>query len=68
MPAAKEQKGVQTGDVAAVTSPGVDADAAPAVREASFGLSEGTREELERTGHAVDPFTGKTLTRDDLPK
>lgn len=31
-----------------------------------FRMSEGTREELARTGHAVDPFTGKTLTRDDL--
>ena len=34
----------------------------------SFGMSEGTREELERTGHAVDPFTGRKLTRADLPK
>lgn len=32
----------------------------------SFGISEGTREELERLGVAVDPFTGRTLTRDDL--
>lgn len=31
-----------------------------------FGLCEGTREEIERTGEAVDPFTGRTLTRDDL--
>jgi hypothetical protein len=32
----------------------------------SFGISEGTREELERTGKAVDPFTGEKLTKDDL--
>jgi predicted deacetylase len=32
----------------------------------SFGMSEGTREELERLGKAVDPFTGKALTREDL--
>jgi hypothetical protein len=31
-----------------------------------FGMCQGTREEIERTGKAVDPFTGKTLTRDDL--
>lgn len=30
----------------------------------SFGMSEGTREELERTGHAVDPFTSEKLTKD----
>lgn len=35
-------------------------------RAASFGLCEGTREELERTGKATDPFTGRALTRDDL--
>jgi hypothetical protein len=34
----------------------------------SFGMSEGTREELERIGKAVDPFTGAKLTRDDLKK
>lgn len=32
----------------------------------SFGMSEGTREEIERTGKSVDPFTGRTLTKDDL--
>jgi len=32
----------------------------------SFGMCQGTREEIERTGTAVDPFTGRTLTRDDL--
>jgi hypothetical protein len=30
-------------------------------------MSEGVREELERVGHAVDPFTGAKLTRADLP-
>lgn len=34
----------------------------------SFRISEGTREELERNGEATDPFTGKKLTRADLPK
>ena len=33
----------------------------------SFGMSEGTREELERTGKATDPFTGAKLTKEDLP-
>jgi hypothetical protein len=32
----------------------------------SFGISEGIRDQLEREGKAVDPFTGKTLTKDDL--
>ncbi|MGW3619482.1 hypothetical protein [Micromonospora arida] len=31
----------------------------------SFGMSEGTREELERTGKAVDPFTGRLLTNEN---
>ena len=50
-------------------------DAKPAVKAEpakpqgpSFGMSEGTREELERTGQATDPFTGRKLTRADLPK
>lgn len=34
----------------------------------SFGISEGTRQEIEMHGKAVDPFTGKILTRDDLNK
>lgn len=34
--------------------------------EPSFGISEGTREELERTGKATSPFTGKALSKDDL--
>jgi hypothetical protein len=37
-----------------------------APRQPSFGISEGIRDQLEREGKAVDPFTGKTLTRDDL--
>lgn len=40
--------------------------ARPAPVAPSFGMSEGTREELERTGKATDPFTGEALTRDDL--
>ena len=34
--------------------------------EPSFGLSEGTRDELDRMGKATSPFTGKSLTRADL--
>jgi carbamate kinase len=30
-------------------------------------MSEGTREEIERQGWSTDPFTGRKLTRDDLP-
>lgn len=32
-----------------------------APRAPSFGMSEGTRDELEREGRAVDPFTGEKL-------
>lgn len=32
----------------------------------SFGISEGTRADLEQDGKATDPFTGKVLTRDDV--
>lgn len=35
-------------------------------RGPSFGISEGTRAELERDGHAVCPFTGRSLTKEDL--
>lgn len=38
-----------------------DAPTRPKPKAASFGLSEGTREELERTGRATDPFTGEHL-------
>ena len=34
--------------------------------EPSFGLSEGTRNDLELTGKAVSPFTGKQLDKNDL--
>jgi len=56
------------GDTAAVeaTEDTAAVEATPARKGPSFGMSEGTREELERTGHAVDPFTGRALTRDDL--
>jgi hypothetical protein len=37
-------------------------------RKPSFGMSEGTREELARVGRAIDPFTGEKLTRADLKK
>lgn len=32
-------------------------------RRPSFGMAEGTREELERTGRAVDPFTGDVYVK-----
>jgi len=38
----------------------------PAPVKPSFRMSEGTRNELEETGQATDPFTGDKLTRDDL--
>jgi hypothetical protein len=34
----------------------------------SFGVSEGEREEIERTGKAVSPFDGKVNTEADLPE
>lgn len=39
----------------------------PVPTEPSFGISEGVRDDLERNGTTTSPFTGKTLTRDDLP-
>jgi hypothetical protein len=30
-------------------------------------ISEGVRDEIERTGQALDPATGRVLTREDLP-
>lgn len=42
--------------------------AAKPEKPAPSGLCEGVREELERTGVSVDPFTGKRLTKSDLPK
>jgi hypothetical protein len=38
-----------------------------AYRRPSFGLSEGTRADLEQYGEARDPFTGEELTEADLP-
>lgn len=35
--------------------------------EPSFGLSEGTRVELEQNGTATSPFTGRTLGKDGEP-
>jgi hypothetical protein len=50
-------------DAAAATTP--PAAAAPPAkglpRRPRFPMAEGTREELERTGRAVDPFTGEVL-------
>jgi len=60
--------GVTRKDVAALTEPGAEAAPETAPAGPKFGMCEGTREELERTGKAVDPFTGKALTRDDLKK
>lgn len=34
----------------------------------SFGMSEGTRVDLEEHGKTTDPFTGEQLTKDDLKK
>lgn len=31
----------------------------------SFVMCEGVRTDLEQTGETVDPFTGKTVTRED---
>jgi len=42
--------------------------AAAAVAKRVPPMSEGTREELERTGTATCPFTGRKLTRADLPQ
>lgn len=40
--------------------------ARPVIGAPSFGMSEGTRLELLATGRAEDPYTRKSLTRDDL--
>lgn len=39
----------------------------PVDREPSFGMSEGERQEIEATGRAHSPWTGKRRTADDLP-
>lgn len=36
-------------------------------KQPSFGISEGTRADLEQYGETTDPFTGKLLTQKDLP-
>lgn len=51
-----------------LTAAGIPTDDPRKPEEPSFGISEGTREELERTGKATSPFTGKPLDRSDLPK
>jgi hypothetical protein len=40
----------------------------PVAHGAKPFLSEGVRSEIEMHGVALDPVTGQTLTRDDLPK
>jgi hypothetical protein len=59
---------VKTKDVAALTEPAATSEPEAKPAGPKFGMCEGTREELERTGSAVDPFTGRKLTRDDLKK
>lgn len=49
-------------DVSEVTPPST---ARPVPRPPSFGISQGTADELARTGQATDPFTGKLLTDED---
>jgi hypothetical protein len=54
----------------ATPEPEVTTDAAALRRKArpkppSFGISQGTAEELARTGRAVDPFTGNVLEDTD---
>lgn len=49
-----------------LTDNGIDVDKPKQPRAPSFGISEGTRDQLEREGKAVDPFTGRSLTREDL--
>lgn len=53
---------------AKLASAGVSVDDPRKPEEPSYGISEGTRDELERHGKATSPFTGKPLSRDDLPK
>jgi len=46
---------------AATTPPAAAAPPAKGKRRPRFAMAEGTREELARTGRAVDPFTGELL-------
>lgn len=39
----------------------------PVIGPPSFGMSEGTRQELQATGKATNPWGGGTLTREDAP-
>ena len=61
-------KGITSEDVKPlVDKAGLAPDAPAAPAAPSFGMCEGTREELARLGVATDPFTGAKLTEDDLP-
>lgn len=64
--AAESEPAVTTDDVAPLLGdPTAEAEQpAPIPAAPKFGMCEGTREELERTGKATDPFTGEVLTRD----
>lgn len=50
-------------DAAASTTPpeAAASDAPKRAKEPSFGMSEGMRDELARTGRAVSPFTGRVF-------
>ena len=61
---ARTRKPVPVGEDETAPAATVDAPPTavrPAPRAPRFGISEGTREELARTGRAVDPFTGDVL-------
>jgi hypothetical protein len=59
-PPAEEPTGITTADVAAL-NPAPDPE--PAAEAAPF-MSEGMRVDLEIHGHAVDPNTGKKITKE----
>lgn len=48
-------------DAAAAATPPAAAARPVLPKRPRFAMSEGTREELQRTGRAVDPFTGEVL-------
>lgn len=50
------------------SNPRVMPDTAQVRRAPSFGMSEGERSDIERTGKSVSPFTGEVLTAADLPE
>lgn len=60
-PAAEDAEG----DTAEVTNDAAELRRKARPRPPSFGISQGTKEELERTGRAVDPFTGNVLEDTD---